>query len=102
MPMRPASSSRRERGRCSSGSSAPAAIGWSCSTSKRTWRRSKMNRTVAALLSASFLISAASGLHAQEDREAIRKVYDAVHKSFLGIEITLKKKPRLEKAELEE
>jgi len=61
-----------------------------------------MNRTVAALLSASFLISAASGLRAQEDREAIRKVYDAVHRSFLGIEITLKKKTRLEKAELEE
>jgi len=61
-----------------------------------------MNRTVAALLCASFLISAASGLRAQEDREAIRKVYDAVHQSFVGIEITLKKKTRLEKAELEE
>lgn len=42
------------------------------------------------------------GLEAQEDREAIRKVYDAVHKSFVGIDVTLKKKTRLEKAELEE
>ncbi|HVE43113.1 MAG TPA: hypothetical protein VNM14_24775 [Planctomycetota bacterium] len=43
-----------------------------------------------------------SALHAQEDREAIRKVYDAVRKSFVGIDVTLKKKTRLEKAELEE
>jgi len=43
-----------------------------------------------------------SSLSAQEDREAIRKVYDAVHKSFVGIDVTLKKKTRLEKAELEE
>jgi S1-C subfamily serine protease len=43
-----------------------------------------------------------SSLQAQEDREAIRKVDDAVHKSFVGIDITLKKKTRLEKAELEE
>jgi S1-C subfamily serine protease len=43
-----------------------------------------------------------SPLGAQEDREAIRKVYDAVHKSFVGIDVTLKKKTRLEKAELEE
>jgi S1-C subfamily serine protease len=43
-----------------------------------------------------------SGVHAQEDREAIRKVYDAVHQSFVGIDVTLKKKTRLEKAELEE
>lgn len=41
-------------------------------------------------------------LRAQEDREAIRKVYDSVHKSFVGIDVTLKKKTRLEKAELEE
>src|SRR5436309_423100 len=41
-------------------------------------------------------------LAAQEDREAIRKVDEAVHKSFVGIDITLKKKTRLEKAELEE
>jgi S1-C subfamily serine protease len=39
---------------------------------------------------------------AQEDREAIRKVNDAVHPSFVGIDVTLKKKTRLEKAELEE
>lgn len=43
-----------------------------------------------------------SPLQAQEDREAIRKVYDAVHKSFVGVDVTLKKKTRLEKAELEE
>src|SRR5262249_39765009 len=41
-------------------------------------------------------------LRAQEDREAVRKVYDAVHPSVVGIDITLKKKTRLEKAELEE
>jgi S1-C subfamily serine protease len=61
-----------------------------------------MNRTAAALLSVTLLLSAAAGLPAQEDREAIRKVYDAVHKSFIGIEITLKKKTRLEKSEIEE
>lgn len=41
-------------------------------------------------------------LRAQEDREAIRRVYDAVHPAFVGIDVTLKKKTRLEKAELEE
>ncbi|MBV8881426.1 MAG: hypothetical protein JO332_15780, partial [Planctomycetaceae bacterium] len=61
-----------------------------------------MTRIAAALLSASLLAAAASPLGAQEDREAIRKVYDSVHKSFIGLEITLKKKTRLEKAELEE
>ncbi|HLY73177.1 MAG TPA: hypothetical protein VKU80_03590 [Planctomycetota bacterium] len=61
-----------------------------------------MNRTAAALLSAGLLLSPAIGVSAQEDREAIRKVYDAVHKSFIGIDITLKKKTRLEKAEIEE
>jgi S1-C subfamily serine protease len=38
----------------------------------------------------------------QEDREAVRKAFDLVHKSFLGIDVTLRKKTRLEKAELEE
>ncbi len=41
-------------------------------------------------------------LPAQEDREAVRKTYDAVRKSFVGIDVVLKKKTRLEKAELEE
>src|SRR5579872_3890487 len=61
-----------------------------------------MNRTSATLLCVTLLLSAAGGLPAQEDREAIRKVYDAIHKSFIGIQITLKKKTRLEKAEIEE
>jgi S1-C subfamily serine protease len=47
-----------------------------------------------------FLLCASA--FAQEDREAIRKTDDAVRKSFLGIDIFLKKKTRLEKAELEE
>lgn len=38
----------------------------------------------------------------QEDREVVRKVHEAVKKSFVGIEITLRKKTRLEKTELEE
>lgn len=41
-------------------------------------------------------------LDAQEDREAVKKTYDAVHPSFVGLEIFLKKKTRLEKAEIEE
>ncbi|MBI3857352.1 MAG: hypothetical protein HY293_16820 [Planctomycetes bacterium] len=57
---------------------------------------------VSLLLCASAPLWPASSLCAQEDREAIRKVYDAVHKSFLGIDVSLKKKTRLEKAELEE
>jgi S1-C subfamily serine protease len=61
-----------------------------------------MTRTSAALLSLALGLSAASGLGAQEDREAIRKVYETVHRSFVGLEITLKKKTRLEKAEIEE
>lgn len=55
-----------------------------------------MTRTLALLLCLSV------ALDAQEDREAVRKTYDAVHKSFVGLEIFLKKKTRLEKAELEE
>ncbi len=39
---------------------------------------------------------------AQEEREAVRKVHEAVRKSFVGIEISLRKKTRLEKADLEE
>jgi len=37
----------------------------------------------------------------QEDREAVRKTFEAVHRSFLGIDVQLRKKTRLEKAELE-
>ncbi|HXX93322.1 MAG TPA: PDZ domain-containing protein, partial [Planctomycetota bacterium] len=39
---------------------------------------------------------------AQEDREAVRRTYETVRKSFLALEITLRKKSRLEKAEMEE
>lgn len=38
----------------------------------------------------------------QEDRETMRKVHAAVHGSFVGVEITLRKKTRIEKAEFEE
>ncbi len=38
---------------------------------------------------------------AQEDREAVRKTFESVHKSFVGIDVHLRKKTRLEKAELE-
>ena len=55
-----------------------------------------MTRTLALLL----CLSAA--LDAQEDREAVRKTYDAARKSFVGLEIFLKKRTRLEKTELEE
>jgi hypothetical protein len=40
--------------------------------------------------------------HPQEDREAVRKTYENVRKSFLGVDVTLRKKTRLEKAELED
>ncbi|HZE97539.1 MAG TPA: hypothetical protein VE981_10975, partial [Planctomycetota bacterium] len=60
-----------------------------------------MTRSAAALVCAA-LLAAASPLGAQENREAIRKVDDTVHKSFVGIEVTLKRKTRLERAELEE
>lgn len=39
---------------------------------------------------------------AQEDRESVRKTHEAVRKSFVTIEATLRKKTRLEKAEHEE
>lgn len=61
-----------------------------------------MTRTSASLPALLLLLSAALPLGAQEDREAIRKVDAAVHPSFVGLEIFLKKKTRLEKAELEE
>jgi hypothetical protein len=54
------------------------------------------------VLLCAFVSLCSSPAPAQEDREAIRKVHDAVHKSFVGIDVTLKKKTRLEKAELEE
>jgi S1-C subfamily serine protease len=57
--------------------------------------------TKLALLCA-FVSLCFTSLSAQEDREAIRKTYDAVRKSFVGIDVVLKKKTRLEKAELEE
>src|SRR5581483_8546709 len=80
---------------CCSAWSARDTAGSSCSTSRRTRRRSKMTRTRSALLSLALALAAAPGLAAQEDREAIRKTY-------VGLEITLRKKTRLEKAELEE
>ncbi len=55
-----------------------------------------MTRTLALLLCFSV------ALHAQEDREAVRKTAETVRPSFIGLEIFLKKKTRLEKAELEE
>ena len=55
-----------------------------------------MTRTLALLLCFSV------ALHAQEDREAVRKTAEALRPSFVGLEIFLKKKTRLEKAELEE
>jgi len=39
---------------------------------------------------------------AQEDRETVRRVHAAVHESFVGIEISLRRKTRMERAELEE
>jgi S1-C subfamily serine protease len=38
----------------------------------------------------------------QEDREAVRRTYEAVRPSFVGLDIALRRKTRLEKAELEE
>lgn len=52
-------------------------------------------------LAALFLLLGAPG-DPQEDREAVRKVYEAVRPSFVAIEIILRKKTRLERAELEE
>lgn len=39
---------------------------------------------------------------AQEDRETVRRVHAAVRESFVGIEISLRKKSRMERAEIEE
>jgi S1-C subfamily serine protease len=47
-------------------------------------------------------VSLCSSSSAQEDREAVRKTYAAVHPSFIGIDVHLRKKTRLEKAELED
>jgi len=57
------------------------------------------SRTVRALAA---LLCCSVALHAQEDREAVRKTAEAVRPSFVGLQIFLKKKTRLEKAELEE
>ncbi len=60
------------------------------------------NRTAVLLLALPSLSRAALPASAQEDRDKVRAVYEAVHKSFVAAEITLRKKSRLEKAELEE
>jgi S1-C subfamily serine protease len=55
------------------------------------------------LLGAALLALAAPPAgRAQEDREAVRKTFEAVHASFVGIDIALRKKTRLEKAEVDE
>lgn len=38
----------------------------------------------------------------QEDREMVRRVHAAVHESFVGVEITLRRKSRMERSEIEE
>jgi len=53
-------------------------------------------------LAACLLLLPAAPAAGQEDRENVRKVYETIHKSFVGIEVSLQKKTRLEKAELEE
>lgn len=52
-----------------------------------------------ALLAMCLCVSVAAP---QEDREAVRRAYETVRPSLLGIEVTLRKKTRLEKTELEE
>jgi S1-C subfamily serine protease len=58
------------------------------------------DRTRAAIVA--LFVSAATAAPAQEDREKIRAVDQAVHPSLVGIEITLRRKTRLEKADLQE
>jgi hypothetical protein len=65
------------------------------------------DRMKKALATALFFFSAASALFApsakaQEDREAVRKSFEAVRPSFCTLEFTLRKKTRLEKSEIEE
>jgi S1-C subfamily serine protease len=55
-----------------------------------------------ALLGILVAASWGSSLPAQEERDGVRKTYETVRPSFLAIEITLRKKTRLEKAELED
>ena len=43
-----------------------------------------------------------SSLRAQEDREAVRKTYENVRKSFVALEVKLRKKTKIEKAEAED
>jgi S1-C subfamily serine protease len=57
-----------------------------------------MNRIPALLAALAALAPAA----AQEDRETVRQVHQAVQKSFVGIDVSLQKKSRIEKAEMEE
>ena len=60
-----------------------------------------MNKSAAALLCASLSLWPLTGW-TQEDREAVRKTCEAVRKSFIGLDISLKKKSRIEKTEIEE
>jgi S1-C subfamily serine protease len=57
--------------------------------------------SIPALL-AGWIALAAAPAPAQEDRETVRKVHQAVGKSFVGIDVSLQKKTRIEKAEMEE
>jgi len=66
-------------------------------------RRTCERRRLTCLLLCGLCVFVVSSLSlTQEDREAIRKTHAAVHKSFVGLDVTLRKKTRLEKAELEE
>ncbi len=62
----------------------------------------KPRRPGPALLAAGLLLLPGALAGAQEDRETVRQVHATVRRSFLGIEIFLHKKTRLEKADLEE
>jgi hypothetical protein len=55
-----------------------------------------------ALLTAAILAWTPPTLLGQEDREAVRRVYDTVRKSFFTIDISLRKKTKLEKADAED
>lgn len=49
-----------------------------------------------------FALLVLSAAVAQEDREGLRKVYETVRPSYLGVDVWLRKKTRLERAEIEE
>jgi hypothetical protein len=65
-----------------------------------------MRNSVAAALLALLALSPVEGLAAplpaQEDREAVRRAYEAVRPSMIAVDLVLKKKTRLEKADLDE